>query len=130
MNFQTWYHDIADMPELVNGQWVDLETGIPFSAMTQPAAKRAAKPAALVINGKPAKVADGVAYAQRNAANQVRAMDRVRERNASSVNLAAYLLAAEAAISAAQALTEKSKKADIAAAIRLNQAASRAANAL
>ena len=67
MNFKTWYHDIADMPELVNGQWVDLETGIAFAA-AQPTAKRAAKPAALVINGKPAKVADGVAYAQRNAA--------------------------------------------------------------
>lgn len=130
MNFQTWYHDIADMPELVNGQWVDLETGIAFAAAAQPTAKRTAKPAALVINGKPAKVVEGVAYAQRNAANQARAMDRAREHNVSSVNLAAYLLAAEAAISAAQALTEKSKKADIAAAIRMNQAASRAANAL
>lgn len=29
--FRRWYAD-ADMPEKVNGRWVDLETGIPFDA--------------------------------------------------------------------------------------------------
>jgi hypothetical protein len=31
MDFNTWYNEIADMPEEVDGKWVDLETGIPFS---------------------------------------------------------------------------------------------------
>lgn len=29
MNFREWYED-ADMPEIVEGQWVDLETGLPY----------------------------------------------------------------------------------------------------
>lgn len=127
MNFKAWYAE-ADMPQIVNGQWVDLETGIPFSAW-QPTNK-AAKPVVLEINGKPAKVADGVAYVSRLAANQAKAMARAIERNAGSENLDAYLIAASAAISSAKLLSEKSKKAEIAAAIRLNQAASRISNLL
>ena len=37
-NFEAWKKD-ADMPELVNGEWVDLETGIPFSRATAKTAK-------------------------------------------------------------------------------------------
>lgn len=29
-NFNYWYNEIADIPEYVNGEWVDLETGLPF----------------------------------------------------------------------------------------------------
>lgn len=128
MNFSKWYNE-ADMPEIVNGEWVDIETGIPFSAL-QPAKRTAHKPAALEINGKPAKVAEGLAYAARLAANQAKAMERAATRNADSANLAAYLVAARAAIEAAATLSSKSKKAEIAAAIRINQAASRVSNTL
>ena len=128
MNFSEWYNE-ADMPEIVNGQWVDLETGIPFSAW-QPAKRTARKSTALEINGKPAKVAEGLAYVARLAANQEKAMERATTRNADSANLAAYLVAAKAAIDAAATLSSKSKKAEIAAAIRLNQAASRVSNTL
>lgn len=128
MNFSQWYNE-ADMPEIVNGQWVDLETGIPFSAW-QPAKRTARKSAALEINGKPAKVAEGLAYVARLASNQAKAMERAAVRNAKSVNLAAYLVAANAAIEAAALLSGKSKKAEIAAAILLNQAASRVSNTL
>lgn len=34
-NFQTWLNE-ADMPERVNGQWVDLETGIPYVEAYRP----------------------------------------------------------------------------------------------
>ena len=34
-NFNYWYNEIADMPELVNGFWVDLETGLPFKSIKQ-----------------------------------------------------------------------------------------------
>ena len=128
MNFSQWYNE-ADMPEIVNGQWVDLETGIPF-AEWQPAKRAAHKPAALEINGKPAKVAEGLAYVARLAENQAKAIDRATARNADSANLAAYLVAAKAAIDAAATLSSKSKKAEISAAIRLNQAASRVSNTL
>lgn len=128
MNFSEWYNE-ADMPEIVNGQWVDLETGIPFSAW-QPAKRTARKSAALEINGKPAKVAEGLAYVARLAANQEKAMERATTRNADSVNLAAYLVAAKVAIDAAATLSSKSKKAEIAAVIRLNQVASRVFNTL
>ncbi len=128
MNFSEWYNE-ADMPEIVNGQWVDLETGIPFSAW-QPAKRTARKSAALEINGKPAKVAEGLAYVARLASNQAKAMEPAAVRNAKSVNLAAYLVAANAAIEAAALLSGKSKKAEIAAAILLNQAASRVSNTL
>lgn len=128
MNFSEWYNE-ADMPEIVNGQWVDLETGITFSTC-QPAKRTARKSAALEINGKPAKVAEGLAYVARLAANQEKAMERATTRNADSANLAAYLVAAKAAIDAAATLSSKSKKAEIAAAIRLNQAASRVSNTL
>lgn len=128
MNFSQWYNE-ADMPEIVNGEWIDMETGIPFSAW-QPAKRTAHKPAALEINGKPANVAEGLTYVARLASNQAKAMERAAVRNAKSVNLAAYLVAANAAIEAAALLSGKSKKAEIAAAIRLNQAASRISNAL
>lgn len=127
MNFNAWYQE-ADMPEIVNGQWVDLETGIPFSAW-QPT-KKTRKPAALEINGKPAKVAEGLAYVARLAANQAKAIARAMERNAESQNLSAYVIAAQSAVDSAKALSEKSKKAEIAAAIKLNQAASRISNTL
>lgn len=29
-NFNVWKNEIADMPERVNGEWVDLETGIAY----------------------------------------------------------------------------------------------------
>lgn len=128
MNFSEWYNE-ADMPEIVNGEWIDMETGIPFSAW-QPAKRTAHKPAALEINGKPAKVAEGLAYVARLAANQAKAMERATSRNGGSPNLTAYLVAAKAAIDAAARLSSKSKKAEIAAAIRLNQAASRVSNTL
>lgn len=128
MNFSEWYNE-ADMPEIVNGQWVDLETGIPFSAW-QPAKRTARKSAALEINGKPAKVAEGLAYVARLVANQEKAMERATTRNADSVNLAAYLVAAKVAIDAAATLSSKSKKVEIAAVIRLNQVASRVFNTL
>lgn len=128
MNFSEWYNE-ADMPEIVNGQWVDLETGIPFSAW-QPAKRTARKSAALEINGKPAKVAEGLAYVARLAANQEKAMERATTRNADSANLVAYLVAAKVAIDAAATLSSKSKKAEIAAVIRLNQVASRVFNTL
>lgn len=43
-DFQRWYND-ADMPEKVNGQWVDLETGIPYRSEVQrtPAERRGAQ---------------------------------------------------------------------------------------
>lgn len=130
MNFKTWFYE-ADMPTLQGGVWVDLEDGIAF-ADWQPAKriKGQRKAAALEINGKPAKVTEGLAYATRLAGNQASAMERNRARYADHASLPAYLMAAEAAISAAAALTEKSKKTEIAAAIRLNQAASRASNEL
>lgn len=128
MNFSQWYNE-ADMPEIVNGEWIDLETGIPFSDW-QPTKRAALKPVALDINGKPAKVAEGLAYVTRLAANQEKAMERSRVRNAESPNLGAYLVAAQAAVEAAATLSSKSKKSDIAAAIRLNQAASRVSNTL
>lgn len=31
MNFEEWKSE-ADMPRFVNGEWVDLETGIPFKS--------------------------------------------------------------------------------------------------
>jgi hypothetical protein len=40
--FKKWYDD-ADMPTLVDGRWVDLETGIPYSS---------AKPARTILSGK------------------------------------------------------------------------------
>jgi hypothetical protein len=128
MNFNEWF-DQADMPEIVNGEWIDMETGIPFSAW-QPAKRATRKPVALEINGKPAKVAEGLAYVARLASNQAKAMERATVRNAESPNLAAYLVAANAAIEAVATLSSKSKKAEIAAAIRLNQAASRVSNTL
>lgn len=39
MDFKAWY-EAADMPELVKGVWVDLETGIAFSEWKTPAKKR------------------------------------------------------------------------------------------
>lgn len=33
--FESWIEN-ADMPELVSGEWVDLETGLPFSAYSAP----------------------------------------------------------------------------------------------
>ena len=131
MNFNEWYQE-ADMPEIVNGEWVDLEDGIPFSAWQPTATKvrKSVKSVALEINGKPAKVAEGLAYVARLAANQAKAIERAVVRNAESKNLSAYLLAAKAAIDSARALNEKSKKVEIAAAIRLNQAASRIHNQL
>lgn len=128
MNFQEWYSD-ADMPELVDGHWVDLETGIPFSAWT-PVKKAARKPPVLEINGKAAKVAEGLAYVSRLALNQSKAIDRAKVQKSESLNLSAYLIAANAAVEAAKTLNEKSKKAEIAAAIKLNQAASRISNLL
>ena len=128
MNFSQWYNE-ADMPEIVNGEWIDMETGISFSDW-QPAKRTARKPVDLEINGKPAKVAEGLAYVARLAANQAKAMERAPVRNAESPNLAAYLVAAQAAIEAAATLSSNAKKAEIAAAIRLNQAASRISNKL
>jgi len=56
--FQAWYHN-ADMPELQNGVWVDLETGLPFQKI------------------KPAEVFDGQdlegTVAQQKSAGKIRA---------------------------------------------------------
>jgi len=30
ISFNEWYNEIADMPEKVDGEWVDLETGLPY----------------------------------------------------------------------------------------------------
>ena len=32
VSFSQWYNEEADIPQLIDGEWVDLETGIPFSA--------------------------------------------------------------------------------------------------
>jgi hypothetical protein len=128
-NFKTWYNEIADMPELVNGRWVDLETGIPFSAEIAPVAKKARTAPALVINGKPAKIAEGLIYAARLLSGQKAAVAKFAAFPQSDTR-DAYLIAAEAAISAINELSEKSKKAAIAQAIKLNQHASRAQNAI
>jgi hypothetical protein len=127
MNFQEWYNNEADMPALVNGEWVDLETGIPFSAWAPDKAAKQKKAYVLEINGRPAKASDGIAYARRLAVNQSRATAKFAN-SAESTAIKAYLVAAEAAVTAINALSDKAKKAEIAAAIRLNQAASRAAN--
>lgn len=34
MNFQEWYNE-ADMPTKVKGEWVDLETGLPFADVAE-----------------------------------------------------------------------------------------------
>ncbi|MBK7543265.1 MAG: hypothetical protein IPN66_06205 [Candidatus Competibacteraceae bacterium] len=127
MDFQKWFNE-ADMPEVVNGEWVDLETGIAFSEWNAPAKKRERKPPTLEINGRPATAAAGLEYAKRLVKGQAVGIERARDREQTPA-VTAYILAAEAAISAIGALTDGSKKVDIAAAIRLNQAASREANA-
>lgn len=130
MNFLTWYNEVADMPELVGGRWVDLETGIPYGDAAAMAAKKRPAPApALIIAGKPATVAAGLEYARRLVKGQAGALEKARALPQSAAR-DAYIIAASAAISAISALTDKPKKAAIAAAIRLNQAASRASNEL
>lgn len=41
MNFREWYDD-ADMPEKVDGVWVDLETGIPYKPTAPSSSSRTA----------------------------------------------------------------------------------------
>ena len=30
ISFDEWHNEIADMPEKIDGKWVDLETGLPW----------------------------------------------------------------------------------------------------
>lgn len=39
MNLSYWKEHIADMPTLVDGEWVDMETGMPFKMYTKDAPK-------------------------------------------------------------------------------------------
>lgn len=127
MNFSYWYNEIADMPTLVDGQWVDLETGIPFSAAVPRAAKKPRQAPVLEIHGKPAKIAEGLAYCAHLLSGQQYAMRKYSAYPQSAAR-DAYLVAGQAAIDVLQSLNEKSKKKQIADAIKLNQAASRAQN--
>lgn len=129
MSFEEFLEDILDQHAGLMSDSALAAAREAYEAWIAPK-KAATKPVALEINGKPAKASEGLAYARRNAANQEKAMARAIARNANSQGLAAYLLAAQAAIDSAKALGEKPRKAEIAAAIRLNQAASQAANAL
>lgn len=130
MSFEEFLEDILDQHAGLMSDSALAAARAGYEEWVAPQKKAATKPVALEINGKPAKASEGLAYARRNAANQEKAMARAIARNANSQGLAAYLLAAQAAIDSAKALGEKPRKAEIAAAIRLNQAASQAANAL
>lgn len=127
-NFSYWYNEIADMPTLVDGRWVDLETGIPFGGHQKQPKKEKPVPV-LEINGKAATIAAGLEYAERLLDGQKYAMNKFSAYPQSEAR-DAYLVAGAAAIESLCKLNKKSKKAEIAAAIKLNQAASRAQNAI
>lgn len=131
MKFSDWYNE-ADMPtRQADGSWVDLETGHSYAHACGAGKKQKAerKETALEINGKPAKVSEGLAYAAKLLAGQQYSFNKFSAYPDSDAK-AAYLLIAEEAIDALTALTQKSKKAEISAAIRLNQDASRLQNAI
>ena len=126
MSFNYWYNEVADMPTLVNGEWVDLETGIPFIITREriAAAKKAAKD----------EKETAALLRQLRGIAKTEAMNK-RDRLLNSQNIAlsrathpAAIAALQSAVDMLAALTEKSTKGTFEAAFFESSDASRTCN--
>lgn len=129
VSFNFWYNniaDIADIPAIVGGEWVDIETGIAFTTARNSAAAAknvavdAKEAAALLRPLRGNAKAEAMAKRDRLLPSQMIALSRATHPAAKA--------ALESAVSMLSALTEKSSKGDFEAAFAENSEASRICN--